>query len=51
MAHGRRIFEAAGEPKEMMEIPGGSHGMALTPEIWARIDAFLGRHAGPRDLE
>ena len=48
VAHGRRIFEAAAEPKEMMEVPGGSHGMALTPEIWARMDAFLGRYAGPR---
>jgi hypothetical protein len=28
----------------MMEIPGGSHGMALTPrsrmEIWQRMDDF-----------
>lgn len=51
VAHGRRIFAAAAEPKEMMEIPGGSHGMALTPEIWARMDTFLRRHAGPRELE
>jgi fermentation-respiration switch protein FrsA (DUF1100 family) len=51
MAHGRRIFEAAAEPKEMMEVAGGSHGLALTPEIWGRIDAFLHRHAGPREVE
>ena len=45
VAHGRRIFETAGEPKEMMEVPGGSHGTPLTPEIWARMDDFLRRHA------
>jgi hypothetical protein len=51
VAHGRRIFEAAGEPKEMMEVPGGSHGTPLTPEIWSRMDAFLRRHAGFKALE
>ncbi len=51
VAHGRRIFEAAAEPKEMMQVPGGSHGMALTPEIWGRMDAFLRRHAGPGEVE
>jgi uncharacterized protein len=45
VAHGRRMFESAAEPKEMMEISGGSHGMALNPEIWQRMDNFLRRHA------
>jgi uncharacterized protein len=45
VAHGRAMFETAAEPKEMMEISGGSHGMALSPEIWRRMDAFLRRHA------
>jgi uncharacterized protein len=45
VAHGRRMFESAAEPKEMMEISGGSHGMALSPEIWQRMDDFLRRHA------
>lgn len=45
VTHGRRMFKAAGEPKEMMEIPGGSHGMALDPEIWQRMDDFLRRYA------
>ena len=50
VAHGRRLFEAAAEPKEMMEVPGGSHGTPLTPEIWARMEAFLRRHAGSPSL-
>jgi uncharacterized protein len=51
VAHGRRMFESAAEPKEIMEVPGGSHGMALTPEIWQRMDDFLRRHAMPKALE
>jgi len=51
VAHGRRMFEAAGEPKEMMEVPGGSHAMALSPEIWQRMDEFLRRHAMHEALE
>ena len=51
VAHGRRMFETANEPKEMLEIPGGSHGMALSPEIWQRMDDFLRRHAMPKALE
>jgi uncharacterized protein len=48
VAHGRRMFETAGEPKEMMEVPGGNHGMALEPEIWQRMDDFLRRYAMPQ---
>jgi len=51
VAHGRRIFEAAAGPKEMMEVPGGSHGMALTPEIWTRLDTFLRHYASPPAAE
>lgn len=51
VAHGRRMFAAAAEPKEMMEVPGGSHGMALSPEIWQRMDAFLRRHVMSKVLE
>lgn len=51
VAHGRAMFEAAAEPKEMMEIAGGSHGMALSPEIWQRMDEFLRRHAMQQALE
>jgi hypothetical protein len=45
VSHGRRIFEAAGEPKEMMEVPGGTHGLPLNPEVWGRMTDFLRRHA------
>lgn len=42
--HGRRLFAAAREPKELMVISGGSHGLPLTLEIWQRLDAFIRRH-------
>jgi uncharacterized protein len=51
VAQGRALFEAAGEPKEMMVVPGGSHGLPLTPDIWGRMDDFLRRHAAPKALE
>jgi uncharacterized protein len=50
VAQGRALFEAAGEPKEMMIIPGGSHGLPLTPDIWGRMHAFLRYHTGPTAL-
>lgn len=48
IGHGRQVFEAARDPKEMMVIPGGSHGLPLTPEIWQRLEDFMRRHAAAR---
>ncbi|MGE0210357.1 MAG: alpha/beta hydrolase [Parvibaculaceae bacterium] len=45
VALGRRLFEAAPDPKEMVELPGSGHVAAMTPELWQRLDAFLSRHA------
>lgn len=48
LAQGQALFAAAGEPKELMVVKGGGHGMGLTPEVWERMDAFLKRHAMAR---
>jgi len=47
-AHGRRIFEAAGEPKKFLEMRGGHNdGFVFMREEWAGVlAAFLERHAG-----
>lgn len=48
LAQGQALFAAAGEPKELMVVRGGDHGLALTPDIWGRMDAFIKRHAMAR---
>ena len=46
-AHGRTLFEAAGEPKAFLEMSGGHNdGFIFTrPEWGARLAAFLEQHA------
>jgi fermentation-respiration switch protein FrsA (DUF1100 family) len=43
--HGRRLFESAGEPKEMLEISGShNEGFLINSEIYkSKIDSFLNR--------
>jgi fermentation-respiration switch protein FrsA (DUF1100 family) len=39
--HGRRLFEMANEPKELIVIPGGDHGVIQEERIWRReLDFF-----------
>ncbi|MDP2241260.1 MAG: alpha/beta hydrolase [Burkholderiales bacterium] len=47
-AHGRRIFEAAGEPKQFLEMRGGHNdGFIFMREEWVRaLAAFLEQHGG-----
>jgi uncharacterized protein len=49
-AHGRRLFEAAREPKEFLEMRGGhNEGLVFTRKEWmAQLAAFLDRHAGEK---
>lgn len=49
-AHGRRLFEAAREPKEFLEMRGGhNEGLVFARKEWAaQLGAFLDRHAGGR---
>ncbi|HUF80899.1 MAG TPA: alpha/beta hydrolase [Burkholderiales bacterium] len=46
-SHGRKVFEAAGEPKAFLEMRGGHNdGFIFTrPEWVAQMAAFLDRHA------
>ncbi len=46
-AHGKRLFEAAGEPKAFLEMRGGHNdGFIFTQPEWvAELGAFLDRHA------
>jgi fermentation-respiration switch protein FrsA (DUF1100 family) len=48
-AHGRRLFEAANEPKAFLEMTGGHNDGFIfnRPEWIARLAAFLDRHAVP----
>lgn len=47
-AHGRRLFEAAGEQKQFLEMRGGHNdGFVFMREEWVRVLAgFLERYAG-----
>ncbi|MDP1716601.1 MAG: alpha/beta hydrolase [Burkholderiales bacterium] len=47
-AHGRRIFEAAGEPKQFLEMRGGHNdGFIFMREEWVGVlAAFLEQHGG-----
>lgn len=49
-AHGRRVFEAAREPKEFLEMRGGhNEGLVFTRKEWmAQLGSFLDRHSGGR---
>jgi fermentation-respiration switch protein FrsA (DUF1100 family) len=40
---GRRLFEAANEPKTFISIPGGDHNDPRTAAFWQAADAFLER--------
>src|SRR5207253_7808421 len=47
VAEGKRLFEAAKEPKEMVIIKDGSHSSISGNETWARELQFFARvHAG-----
>jgi uncharacterized protein len=48
-AQGRRLFQLAGEPKELYTVPGAGHAEAYAsaPETYrSRVLAFLERHLG-----
>ena len=46
-AHGKRLYEAAGEPKAFVEMRGGHNdGFIFTRTEWvAQLAAFLDQHA------
>lgn len=40
-AQGRRLFEAANEPKRFVAVPGGGHNDSPSPEYLEELDRFL----------
>ncbi len=40
-AIGRRLFEAANEPKQFVNTPGRDHNDPQPPELWEALDRFL----------
>jgi uncharacterized protein len=40
---GRRLFDAANEPKELVTIPGGDHNDDCSPAFWSAVGRFLER--------
>jgi fermentation-respiration switch protein FrsA (DUF1100 family) len=41
-ALGRKLFEAANEPKQFIQVPGGGHNDIHAPEYLTALDHFLG---------
>ena len=44
VAHGRRLFDMANEPKELVILPGAGHEVIQQPEVWEKALAFFRRH-------
>ena len=44
IALGRRLYDAANEPKEFFPMPGEDHNAPLSEEFFARLQAFLQAH-------
>ena len=41
VGQGRKLYDLANEPKELVIIPGQGHDMIGTPEVWSREIAFF----------
>lgn len=44
LSEGQKLFALANEPKEMVVIPGGTHGSIFSPESWVREMDFFDRY-------
>jgi fermentation-respiration switch protein FrsA (DUF1100 family) len=44
VAHARRLFKLAGEPKQLAIFEGGGHSDLWDRGLWATIVGFLGKH-------
>jgi uncharacterized protein len=42
-ALGRKLFDAANEPKQFVVIPGGDHNDPRADEFWKAVDGFLSK--------
>ena len=43
---GRRLFDMANDPKELVILPGQGHDAIGSPDVWAREVQFFQRHMG-----
>ena len=43
--HGKALFAAANEPKELVVVPQAGHDVVFDESTWARELEFFGRHA------
>jgi fermentation-respiration switch protein FrsA (DUF1100 family) len=41
LSEGEKLFALANEPKEMVVVPGGTHGSIFSPDTWAREMRFF----------
>jgi len=42
---GKRLYEAANEPKQFVAMPGATHNQALAEEVFTTMKSFLAEHA------
>lgn len=47
LSEGQALFAAANEPKELVVVPGGTHGSIFSPETWMREMRFFDQHMIP----
>jgi fermentation-respiration switch protein FrsA (DUF1100 family) len=42
---GKRLYEAANQPKQFVAMPGATHNQALAEEVFTAMKSFLAEHA------
>lgn len=45
LGEGRKLFDSANEPKQMVVVPGGTHGMIFSSDTWEREMRFFEQHS------
>ncbi len=48
VSHGKRLFEAASQPKELSIVKGGTHNGFSNKDVWINELAFINRYAQDR---
>lgn len=47
LSEGQRLFASANEPKQLVVIPGGTHGSIFSAETWTREMRFFEQYSKP----
>lgn len=45
LSQGEKLFADANEPKQMVVVPGGTHGTIFSPDTWMREMRFFEQHS------